>query len=544
MFAMNCGQCEMQRGRWDSALQSFNEAIATIEPLVAEEGQRALADIAGEAQFEKGKTLEALGRPLDALSAYGAAREYLSEIVLRGGRSDLARALANVLRNEANLNASLGHVSEAVRFSDNAVGLFRRLAERVHNSEYLSLLSGALSVNCACLIEANRIDEAMAAAQEAVDLFRSLPPDDLVHSAREYAGVLMQFGVAARRAEDPQTTWGAYQEALKLLESLSDPEALKLKALIQFNSSNLLGDSGNLAESLRLLDDAIATWTELTHRLGPGFALENLVMARKAKTNQLLKIGALEDARNSSEEALTLLTEMVVKEGRSDLAEDLGKLWGGRALILKKLGDLEGAIAAFSESVKILKSTRSRREEAGFAAAADYMLKEAADLKRLAELRPNEVGVWSSRAQKAIEDGTQLSRSGDAFHACELFDDAILIYSVLDRRQPEERWARMLAQTQMQKAVAAMYSRRDRAAETAFRSAIDGYDRLIRDFRSAGDLANWGKSCLGLAVFLKTAGRVEESTTVVNTARERMRSRGGGEYREWEIAANHLLSNV
>ena len=543
ILAMNCARFAGERGQWSVALDQLDQAIATLQPLVAAEGQWELAEHVGDSYAQKGRVLEALGRPLDALQAYRAAREQLSEIVLRGGRSDLANQLADALRNEANLNRGVGRTAEAVRLSTSAVEFFRRLGQGEQHRQYLPLIGRALSVQSGCLLEDNRVPEAMAAAQESVSLFRSLSAEDRELQSLAFADALMAFGVAARRAGDAQTTWKCYQEALSVLEKRNEPDALSLKALIQYNASNLLGDSGNLAESVKLLDEAIRGWTELTRRMGPGFSRDDLVIAHKARANQLLKIGAYEEARTASDEALPLLTQMV-EEGRDDLREDLGKLWGSRAVVLRKLGDLEGSIAAFTESAKILQTASPRHHQPEFAGAAEFMLKEAEDVKALAGFRAEDAEAWAARAQQAMESGRQMSLGGDGFHACELIDDAILIYSVMAQRLPGRRWVEALAGTQMNKAIVAMYSRRDRAAEGAFRAAIAGYDRVIGEFGQKDQLETWGKCCLGLAVFLKSARRLEESAGVMKTARERMRSLGRDAYKQWESSAEELLSQV
>jgi len=103
---------------------------------------------------------------------------------------------------------------------------------------------------------------------------------------------------------------------------------------------------------------------------------------------------------------------------------------------------------------------------------------------------------------------------------------------------------RALAHVQTQKAIVAMYSHRDRAAQGAFRAAIDGYGRLIAEFRKPAELENWGRSCLGLAVFLKTAGRSEESKALMEAASDRMRSLVQDQYTRWRRSADELLSRV
>lgn len=141
ILALNHAHFDTERGQWVVALQHLDEAVATLEPLV-KEGQWEFAEYLGEANFEKGMALEAVGRRLDALSAYAVAREQLADIVLRGGRPDLANKLAAALRNEANLNWEPGRAAEAARLSDQAVDLFRRLGRGRNAANTFRCLEG------------------------------------------------------------------------------------------------------------------------------------------------------------------------------------------------------------------------------------------------------------------------------------------------------------------------------------------------------------------------------------------------------------------
>jgi tetratricopeptide (TPR) repeat protein len=282
-------------------------------------------------------------------------------------------------------------------------------------------------------------------------------------------------------------------------------------------------------------------------RLGPSLwprgDRDDRVLAYKARSNQLLKIGAYEEARIASEEALSLLTQMA-EEGRDDLREDLAKLWGTKAITLKKLGDVQAAIASFAESAKIFKVASSRYHQPEFADAADFMETEADKLRPLVSFREEDAAQLFGRPEHAIQAGTQMSLAGDPFHACELIDDAILIYSVMSKQRPSQGRVQALADTQMKMAVMALYSRRDFAAERAFRAAIDGYERLITEFHQTNQLEGWGRASLGLAMFLKSVRRFEESRIVVDSAGERMRSLGKDRYKQWQRSADELLGGM
>jgi tetratricopeptide (TPR) repeat protein len=393
------------------------------------------------------------------------------------------------------------------------------------------------------LLDDDRVEAATKAAQEAVDLFRSLPLGDPDRTSLEYASALMELGVAIRRAGDSQTTWDCYQEALSLLNTADGIDSLNLKALIQSNSANLIGDAGNLAASVAFLRDAIGTWTEVRRRAGPGAAREELVMAHKAMFNQLLKIGSYPAACAESERVLPMLTQMV-NEGREDLRHELAKLWGARAMLLKKLGDFESSIDAFTQSAAIFKTSASRHQQPLIDGAAQLMQRQADYVKDLAAMRVEDAAQWAARAEEVVRNSTQMSRSGDTFHGSEQIDDAIIIYSLLVSRQPNRRWLQALAETHLSRAVMSMHAHRDAAAEQSFRASLESYDRLIQDFRQPDQLENWGRSCLGLATFLKVMDRSAECDELMSSAHVRMRSLGKAKYGQWQRNADEVLNRL
>ena len=204
--------------------EHLDEAVATLEPLV-KEGQWEFAEYLGEANFEKGMALEAVGRRLDALSAYAVAREQLADIVLRGGRPDLANKLAAALRNEANLNWEPGRAAEAARLSDQAVDLFRRLGQGKERRQYLSLLGRALAVQSGCLLMAADLKaltglrpedspQWSARAEEAIESGRNLSrAGDAYHACELFDEAILIYGVLVKTAARAETRIRALAEA-------------------------------------------------------------------------------------------------------------------------------------------------------------------------------------------------------------------------------------------------------------------------------------------------------------------------------------------
>ena len=80
-------------------------------------------------------------------------------------------------------------------------------------------------------------------------------------------------------------------------------------------------------------------------------------------------------------------------------------------MILQKLGDLDGAIAAFEESANILKTASAYVAKNLSWLVWATLWSDGRDLKALTGLRPEDSPQWSARADEAIESGRNLSRA-------------------------------------------------------------------------------------------------------------------------------------
>ncbi|MEU8582001.1 tetratricopeptide repeat-containing protein [Streptomyces abikoensis] len=169
-------------GRAADALGVAREAVGLYRPLFTAEPGAFRADLAMSLDTLAGQP-EETGHPEDALRAgeesvglYRALVEQRPDAPL----DDLASALTNLSRR---LN-TLGRPDEALAALDEVVGVRRRsvtadpLGRSRSRLRSRSVLAGALLARMHCLCDVGRTEDAVAAAAEAVELYRGLVKED------------------------------------------------------------------------------------------------------------------------------------------------------------------------------------------------------------------------------------------------------------------------------------------------------------------------------------------------------------------------------
>ncbi len=541
-LAFNQAKLNIDRGRWTEALRHLDDAVGVFDELARGEGQWELADLACEARFEKGKVQEALARPMDALEAYADARRLLSQSVIQGGRTDLAAMLVDTVRNEANLKTGMGAGEDAVSLIDTAVNLLRQLGPVKLGKACPPLLARALSVRSACLLSVGRVADALSSAQDAVRQYADLPSEQLAREFLDLANANLALGIAARRTGDSQATWEAYQRALGLLEGKQDREARSLQALVHYNVNNLLSDASYFAEAIPHIDQAIDIWSFEARREGASLRRDDLAMAHKAKTNLHLKIGDYDGALVASDRALEMLQHMIDSQARSDLIEEFAKLLGVRSVLFKMLGDLPAAAEAATASARAFESVAQTKKQN--AAIIQHMDDQAHAVRRLVSIDPADIGQLCFEADRQAEHAQQMSQSGDSFHACQMLDEALVIYGALARQHPSRPWLMRIAQLSLQLGVTSMHARRDVSAERSFLASIAAFDRLIVEYRDLSALVQWGRAKAALAAFFTTVGREGDATRQMEQATVRMQSLSKDDFRAWQQWAKEMLAGV
>jgi hypothetical protein len=261
---------------------------------------------------------------------------------------------ARVLNRLGFALSALGRRAEALQATQEAVALYRRLAQQ-NPDAFLPELARSLNDLGVDLSALGRRAEALQAAQEAVDLFRRLaeqhPDAFLPYLAMSLNNLGIRLSALGRRAEALEAT----QEAVALYRQLAqqNPDAfLPYLAASLHNLGNRLSELGRRAEALQATQEAV----EIRRRLAaqhPDAFLPYLANSLKDLSNVLFALDRQEEALQAAQEALEIrrrLARQYPEAFLPDLAESLGAY--GKALL--GLGRAPEAREAFAEGLRIL----------------------------------------------------------------------------------------------------------------------------------------------------------------------------------------------
>jgi hypothetical protein len=344
---------------WEEKLPRPDRTLV-LRPFLADFYRIRLERTPREKHEERARVLNRLGFALSALGRRAEALQATQEAVALYRRlaqqnpdaflPELARSL-----NDLGVDLSaLGRRAEALQAAQEAVDLFRRLAEQ-HPDAFLPYLAMSLNNLGIRLSALGRRAEALEATQEAVALYRQLaqqnPDAFLPYLAASLHNLGNRLSELGRRAEALQAT----QEAVEIRRRLAaqHPDAfLPHLAASLTNLGIRLSELGRRAEALQATQEAV----EIRRRLAaqhPDAFLPYLANSLKDLSNVLFALDRQEEALQAAQEALEIrrrLARQYPEAFLPDLAESLGAY--GKALL--GLGRAPEAREAFAEGLRIL----------------------------------------------------------------------------------------------------------------------------------------------------------------------------------------------
>jgi tetratricopeptide (TPR) repeat protein len=215
------------------------------------------------------------------------------------------------------------------------------------------------------LSDLGRLEEALKATKEAVDVYRELAgrrPDafrpGLATSLNNLGNRLSDLG---RHEEALKPT----EEAMALRRDLAGrrPDAFLPDLAMSLNNlGNRLSDLGRREEALKAMEEAVAVYRDLDRRRPDAF-LPDLAMSLNNLGTMLSDLGGHEEALKATEEAVSLRRELAVRRPdafHSDLATSLNNL----GTVLSDLGRREEALKATEEAVAVYRELAGRRPDA------------------------------------------------------------------------------------------------------------------------------------------------------------------------------------
>ena len=315
------------------------------------------------------------------------------------GQPDAASRLAGSLNNLANRLANLGQAEDALTAAQEAVGIYRELAEARPDAHRPDL---ALSLNTLAgrLADLGEREQALTANNEAVGVYRELAearPDvfqpALAVSLNNLAGRLADLGEREQALTAINEAVGVYRELAE-----ASPDAYKPSfATVLNNLANGLAGLGRAEEALAASQEAAGTYRELAEA-SPDVFRPDLALSLYTLAGLLADLGEREQALAASQEAASIFRELAEARpdaNRPDLALSLNTLSNR----LAELGRREDALAASQEAAGIFRQLAATRPEAF---RPDLALSLNNLSNRLAELGEREQALAASQEAAAI----------------------------------------------------------------------------------------------------------------------------------------------
>ncbi len=314
------------------------------------------------------------------------------------GRVKLRPEIARFANNLSNRLSGVGRRADALASAQEAVDLYRALAQE-NPDAFRPNLATSLNTLAARLSEVGRRADALAPAQESVEIRRALAqknPDafrpDLAMSLNNLANRLSEMG---RRAD----ALAPAQEAVDLYRALAqeNPDAFRPNLAASLNNlANRLSEVGRRADALAPAQEAVDLYRALAQE-NPDAFRPDLAMSLNNLANRLSEMGRRADALAPAQESVEIRRALAQENPdafRPNLAASLNNL----ANHLSNVGRRADALAPAQESVEIRRALAQENPDA-------FRPNLAMSLNNLAN-RLSEVGRRADAlvpAQEAVE---------------------------------------------------------------------------------------------------------------------------------------------
>jgi tetratricopeptide (TPR) repeat protein len=371
------------------ALPSLHRVAVAARGRVSQVLVRTAQDFAAVGRDEPVKWLDALGQAAEAQADLGALMEIANELpdqttALRELAVDLTRRIAGRLRPVATEGAdgavharfggylaklgvrlgALGRHEEALAASQEAVDIYRRLAA-THPDAFLADLALSLTGFSRILSGLGHREEALTASQEAVDIRRRLAamrPDAILP---DLATSLSNLGVTLSNLGRREEGLAASQESVDIRRRLAAARPDAVLPDLAWSLNNLgagLSNLGRPEEALVASQEAADIYRRLAATRPDAF-LPDLAWSLNNLGVLISHLGRPEKALAASQEAVDIhrrLAGMRPDAFLPDLARSLNNISVGHA----NLGHHEESLAAIQEAVDIRRRLAAIHPEA------------------------------------------------------------------------------------------------------------------------------------------------------------------------------------
>ncbi len=350
---------EAGRAFWKAMERHLPDPTILFRRLAVVVYQAQMAHLLPGEVAERARLLNNLARSLSALGRREEALTATEEAV--GIYRPLAQAnpvaflpdLAMSLHNLGRALSDLGWREEALAATEEAVGIYRPLAQ-AYPQAFLPDLAMSLNNLGRAFSDLGRREEALTAAEEAVGMYRQLAQAHPEAFLPDLAMSLHNLGRALSDLGRREEALAATEEAVGIYRPLAQahPEAfLPYLAGSLHNLGLMLSELGRQEEALTATEEAVGIYQQLAQAHPQAF-LPDLARSLHNLGAMLSDLGRREEALAATEEAVGIYRQLAQANPVAflpDLAMSLHNL--GRAL--SALGRREEALAATEEAVGI-----------------------------------------------------------------------------------------------------------------------------------------------------------------------------------------------
>ncbi len=395
---------EQSVGLADFAAEMTRYALEQLRTTTSH--KEGFVDIVGRLSNNLANRLSALGQHEKAFEAAQEAVGLYRELAQQ--RPDaFTPNLAMSLNNLANRLSELGQRKKALEAALEAVNLRRELAQQRPDA-FTPDLAGSLNNLATMLSALSQHKKALEAALEATDLYRELAqqrPDaftpNLAISLNNLATILSTLGKHKKALEAAQEEVDLCRELAQQRPDVFTPDL----AMSLNNLANILSELGQREKALEEAQEAVGLYRELAQQRPDAFT-PNLAMSLNNLANRLSELGQREKALEAAQEAADLYRELAQQRPDAfmpDLAGSLNNL----AIMLSELGLRKKALEAAQEAVNLRRDLAQLHPDA-------FMPDLAMSLNNLAAVL-SELGQ-REKALEAAQDAVDLRRDLAQLH--------------------------------------------------------------------------------------------------------------------------------
>jgi tetratricopeptide (TPR) repeat protein len=395
--------------RWRHVAAYLNRVLAKDPALAIEAGSAALTALAETVDISVLEAIEPLlpsGRHVDL--DVGAAAVSAALTGYRLARTTDPGRQAALLYSYMWRLSNAGLLPQALAAAQEATDIYRSLAE-ANPISFLSDLAKSLNALAVLLSKLGRREEAVAPTRESVSIRRRQAEANPAADLAALAMALNNLGVRLSELGQHEEALTTAEECVNIYRRLADAnpaEFLPNLAMALNNLGNHLSELGRAEDALATAQEATDLYQQLA-RTNPDAQLPDWAMALNNLGNHLSELGRQEDALLTAHQAVSIRRRLAEANPASflpDLATSLNNL-GNRQ---SALGRQEDALVTVHEAVSI----RRRLAEANPAAHLPIL---ATSLNNL---------------------GVLLSRAGRREEALAPAQEAVTIYQPLAKARP------------------------------------------------------------------------------------------------------------